>query len=54
MCHAGKKLDEGWTVEYTETKRDDRIDMDPYYCAPEVPFSVHVCSLAMQILTNVL
>ncbi|CAL5228912.1 g12133 [Coccomyxa viridis] len=31
----GKKLEEGWTVEYTETKRDDRIDMDPYYYAPE-------------------
>ncbi len=29
-------------MEYTETKRDDRIDMDPYYYAPEVLSSVHI------------
>ncbi len=44
-CCAGKKLEEGWTVEYTETKRDDRIDMDPYYYAPEVPSFVHILLL---------
>ena len=29
-------------MEYMETKRDNRTDMDPYYYAPEVPSSAHV------------
>jgi hypothetical protein len=33
---AGKQLDGGWKVEYTEIKRADGIDMDPHYIAPEV------------------
>jgi hypothetical protein len=33
---AGKQLDAGWKVEYTEIKRADGIDMDPHYIAPEV------------------
>ncbi len=34
---AGKQLNGGWRVEYTEVKRADGIDMDPQYVAPEVP-----------------
>ena len=33
---AGKDLDEGWAVKYTEIRRADAIDMDPHYVAPEV------------------
>ena len=33
---AGKDLDEGWGVKYTEIRRADAIDMDPHYVAPEV------------------
>ena len=29
-------------MEYTEVKRDDRIDMDPYYYAPEVLYPIRV------------
>ena len=35
-CCAGKQLDGGWTVEYTEIRRHDAIDMDPHYIAPAV------------------
>ena len=35
-CYAGKQLDGGWTVEYTEIRRHDAIDMDPHYIAPMV------------------
>ena len=41
-------------MEYTEVKRDDRIDMDPYYYAPEVPSSFMSCSVATRILTHLL
>ena len=33
---AGKDLDEGWAVKYTEIRGADAIDMDPHYVAPEV------------------
>ena len=33
---AGKDLDKGWAVKYTEIRRADAIDMDPHYVAPEV------------------